>query len=188
MRCTSCGKFSLYILCKLCKIKLLRPTVTKRLIDGNFAVYSFYNYEEIKNLVDSKYYFHGDRVYKELSKISFAQFNPKFDTKISAIPIDDHTRHGFSQTAILSKYFQQPNIKAIYGSLRATKYVKYAGKDLLYRQKHKRNFEYSGESCLKVVLIDDIITTGLTILEAKSCLEAHNCEILFALTLSDAKV
>jgi competence protein ComFC len=39
-----------------------------------------------------------------------------------------------------------------------------------------------------VILIDDIVTTGTTILEAKKCLEENNCEVLFALTLTDAKL
>jgi competence protein ComFC len=161
--------------------------VSKRTIGDGFVVYSFYHYEEIRALVDAKYYFYGDRVYNTLAKLSYKLFAPKFEDNIVAVPIDDHTRHDFSQTAILAKHFSQPNTKAVYGTLRATNHIKYAGKDLAYRQKHKRKFKYTGKSGLKVVLIDDIITTGLTILEAKQCLEQFECEVLFALTLSDAK-
>jgi competence protein ComFC len=41
---------------------------------------------------------------------------------------------------------------------------------------------------IQVILVDELVTTGLTILEAKECLENHGCEVLFALTLSDARV
>jgi competence protein ComFC len=59
---------------------------------------------------------------------------------------------------------------------------------LEFRQKNKRNFYYSGKNNIKVILVDDLITTGETILQAKKVLEKNNCEILFALTLSDARV
>ncbi len=187
MRCTSCGGFSWAILCAYCRTKLLRPSVSKRMISDGFAVYSFYHYEEIRALVDAKYYFYGDRVYNTLARLSYKLFAPKFDDPVVIVPIDDHTRHDFSQTAILARHFCQPNIDVKYGTLKATNHIKYAGKDLAYRQKHKRKFKYTGKSGLKVILVDDIVTTGLTILEAKQCLEQFDCEILFALTLSDAK-
>ena len=49
------------------------------------------------------------------------------------------------------------------------------------------DFTYKGEKNLEVILIDDIITSGSTILEAKKALEKNGCKVLFALTLSDAK-
>ncbi|OPX27481.1 MAG: phosphoribosyltransferase [Campylobacteraceae bacterium 4484_166] len=187
MRCISCENFSLKIICNHCQEKLLRPSVSKRELDDGFVVYSFYKYDEIKKLVDSKYYFHGDRVYQVISKLSFGRFKPDFKDMVTVVPIDDHTRHGFSPTAILAKNFQHPNLKAVYGTLQATNHIKYAGKSLLYRQKHKRGFLYKGKKNLKIILVDDIVTTGLTILEAKLSMEKNGCEVLFAITLSDAK-
>lgn len=104
-----------------------------------------------------------------------------------AIPIDDHTRHNFSQSAILAKHLKSQYIKPQYATLKASSIIKYAGKDLKFRKEHKRDFIYSGKENLKVILVDDLITSGLTILEAKDILEENNCEVLFALTLADAK-
>jgi competence protein ComFC len=168
----------------------LEPNFYKRELEDDFFVYSFYQYEDIKELLNTKYQFYGDRVYDILAKLSFEKFakNFEFDSKLTAIPIDDHTRHEFSQSAILAFNLKSKYLKPKYAKLKATNIIKYAGKSLEFRQKNKRIFKYTGEQNLKVVLVDDLITTGLTILEAKETLEQNNCEVLFALTLSDARI
>jgi competence protein ComFC len=88
----------------------------------------------------------------------------------------------------LNKHLSSLQIKPLYNVLKATNIVKYAGKDLKFRQNNKRDFKYTGLKNIKIILVDDLITTGLTILEAKKCLERYGCEVLFALTLSDAKI
>ena len=190
MRCISCEKLSWHIICKTCQNNLLQPDFYKRELSKDFFIYSFYSYEEIKNLINTKYHFFGDKVFNILAKLAFKKFASNFELneKIIAIPIDDHTRHGFSQSAILAKSLKSKNIKPIYNTLKATNLIKYAGKDLEFRQKNKRKFNYTGVSNLKVILVDDLITTGSTLLEAKESLEQNDCEVLFALTLSDAKV
>ncbi len=188
MRCLSCESFSFSIICKNCQKNLLKPSFYKRELQKDFFVYSFYNYEEIKDLINSKYHFHGDKIFKILGKLSFKTFANNFKIKnIKAIPIDDHTRHHFSQSAILAKSLKCINIKPIYSTLKAKNIVKYAGRDLEFRKKNPRNFKYNGKSNLQVILVDDVVTTGQTILEAKDILEKNSCEVLFALTLSDAK-
>jgi competence protein ComFC len=161
----------------------------KREIESGFFVYSFYKFDEIKELLNSKYQFYGDRVFKILTKNAMKKFasNFTFTNKVIAIPIDDHTLHQFSQTAILVKSLESQYIKPIFNTLKATKRVKYAGKNLEFRRKNRRDFIYKGEANIQVILVDDVVTTGLTILEAKECLEKSGCEVLFALTLSDAK-
>ncbi len=190
MRCISCECLSWNIICKECQTNLLQASFNKRELENDFFVYNFYEYEEIKNLISTKYKFHGDRVFNILAKLAFKKFsnNFNFTTNVVAIPIDDHTRHGFSQSAILARYLKSKNIKPIYNTLKATNIVKFAGKDLEFRQNNQRNFIYTGTNNLQVILVDDLVTTGLTILEAKECLENHGCEVLFALTLSDARV
>ncbi|EAL9099540.1 ComF family protein, partial [Campylobacter jejuni] len=39
-----------------------------------------------------------------------------------------------------------------------------------------------------VILVDDIVTTGSSLLEAKKVLEENKISVLFALVLADAKV
>lgn len=189
MRCISCEKLSLLIICKTCQTNFLQPTLNKRQLCDDFFVYSFYSYEELQDLINTKYKFFGDRVFNILAKLSFAKFAQEFnyDEKIISIPIDDHTRHEFSQSAILARHTKSKKITPIYSTLKATNKIKYAGKDLKFRQKNPRKFKYSGKSNQKVILVDDLVTSGLTILEARKKLNKYGCETLFALTLCDAK-
>ena len=189
MRCLTCQDLSFDIICKSCQDRFLSPTFHKRELEKDFFVYSFYKFEEIKELLNTKYQFYGDKVFSLLAKQAFTKFSKEFSftNKIYAIPIDDNTRHQFSQTAILTKALDTPYIKPLYNILKATNIVKYAGKSLEYRRKNMRNFVYKGKENIQVILIDDLVTTGLTIIEAKRCLEKSGCEVLFALTLSDAK-
>jgi competence protein ComFC len=189
MRCLSCTKFSFFALCKKCQKNLLKPSFFQRELKKDFFVYSFYGIDEVKEFINTKYHFYGDRVYTILANLAFTKFASNFEypNTIIAIPIDDHTRHQFSQTAILAKALQSQYVQPVYNTLKASNQVKYAGKDLAFRKANKRDFVYSGKSNLQVILIDDVVTTGSTILEAKEILEQSGCEVLFALTLSDAK-
>ena len=188
MKCLSCENLSLQIICKACQQNLLTPSFHKRELEKDFYNYSFYSFSEIEDFITSKYYFHGDRVFNILASLSFKKFALNFDFNelVYSIGIDEHTRHEFSQTAILSKHLKSKNIKPIYNQLKATNIIKYAGHDLEFRKKNKRKFttELTNK---KLILVDDLITTGTTILEAKKFLESKNNEVLFSLTLADAK-
>lgn len=186
MRCMSCQQFSFSILCKKCQETLFTPNLYKKELAKNFFVYSFYNYEEIEELIQSKYYFHGDRVYKILAELSFKKFAQTFTyaKTIQAIPIDDHTLHDFSQTALLTKYLKSKFITPKYNQLKATNRVKYAGKNLKFREQNPRKFVYHGLPHQEVILVDDLITTGTTLLEARKTLLKSKVTPLFALTLS----
>jgi competence protein ComFC len=161
------------------------PNFFKKELRKDFFVYSFYSYEEIEDFILSKYHFHGDRVFNILAKLAFSKFasNFSYPTLVYALPIDDHTRHDFSHTAILAKHLKTSHIKPLYNTLRASNVIKYAGKDLKFRQNNPRNFIYKGACGIDVILVDDLMTTGTTLLEAKRVLEQHDCKVLFALTL-----
>ena len=185
MLCLTCKNLSFQIICKDCQANLLIPSFHKREIEDGFFNYSFYTLSELEDLISSKYYFHGDRVFNILAKLSFAKFalNFEFTHPILALPIDDHTRHDFSQTAILAKHLKSAFIKPVFNTLKAKNIVKYAGKNLEFRQKNPRKFIYSGVKNCDVILVDDVITTGTTILEAKKALKKEGVNVLFALTL-----
>ncbi|MFY4758886.1 phosphoribosyltransferase family protein [Aliarcobacter butzleri] len=190
MICLTCKNLSLEIICKDCQKNLLVPSFHKREIEDGFFNYSFYSLSELEDLINSKYYFYGDRVFNILAKLSFAKFALNFDfpSEVLAIPIDDHTRHDFSHCAILAKHLKSKIIKPKYNSLKATNIVKYAGKNLEFRQKNSRKFQINNLSNKFVILCDDLITTGTTIIQAKKALEKKNNQILFSLTLADAKL
>ncbi len=72
-----------------------------------------------------------------------------------------------------------------YGSLMAQNRVNYSGKTLQFRLEHPREFIYNGRSNVDVILVDDIITTGITLQEAQKELISQGVNVLFALTLAD---
>lgn len=190
MFCLTCEELSFCIICETCQDTLLRPSLFRREIEDGFFVYSFYSLDELEDLLNSKYYFHGDRVFNILAKLSFSKFAREFfyTQEVLAIPIDDHTRHEFSHTAILAHAMKSPYLKPIYNKLKASNKIKYAGKDLEFRLKNPRKFTLENIKNETLILLDDVITTGTTLKEArKTCLKNNN-EILFALTLADAKL
>jgi len=188
MRCLSCEKLSFKAICNKCQKNFLEPSFYKRELEKDFFVYSFYKFEEIKEFINAKYYFYGDRVFKILGKLSFKKFalNFEYPNKVFALPIDDRIKESFSHTALLTNSLQSQNIKPVFTTLQAKNSIKYAGKSLAFRKSNKRDFYYSGKNNLEVILIDDLVTTGTTLLEAKKVLEKNGCKVLFALTLSDA--
>lgn len=189
MRCILCENLSFYIICKACQEKYLQATFYKRELEDSFFNYSFYGLSEIEELINSKYYFYGDKVFNILASLSFKKFalNFSYKKKVLAIAIDDHTRHDFSHTSILTSSLKSKYISPKYNILKAQNHIKYAGKDLKYRQNNPRRFK-ANITNQTIILCDDLITTGTTILEAKKVLERKNNKVLFSLTLADAKI
>ena len=71
--------------------------------------------------------------------------------------------------------------------MHATSSVSYSGKDLKFRQNNPRNFKILKKITAPVILVDDIVTTGTTILEARDTLQKVGIDVLFALVLADAR-
>ena len=65
--------------------------------------------------------------------------------------------------------------------------MNYSGRSLQFRLEHPRDFVYKGKSNIDVILVDDIITTGITLQEAQKVLMDHGVNVLFALTLADVE-
>jgi len=190
LRCFNCKGFTLLGFCEHCLEELSEFSLGVRELEGGFKVYSFYKYSELKHLLHSKHYFYGYFVFNALAKLSFAKFKEFFnpDVKVNAIALDDRVENLlYSHSAILSKHLKSKNIKPIFRALQAKNHLKYSGKSLNFRKQNKRNFKLLKEIQNPVILVDDIITTGLSILEAKKVLEKNRISVLFALVLADAK-
>lgn len=190
MRCISCEKLSLNIICNRCQQEYLNPGFYKREITKDFYLFSFFEYDSIKELLNSKYYDFGDKIYKILAILSFKKFseNLSYDTHLYSVGIDTNKYTNFSHTAILSKELNSKQITPIYDKLQATNHIKYAGKSLEFRQNNPRNFKVRDLQNKDLIIVDDIVTTGTTIVEAKKTLESHSNKVHFTMALSDVSL
>jgi competence protein ComFC len=190
MRCLSCHVLSRAVICQACQERLLVPTITKRKV-GTLEVVSLFKYKNIESFLLTKHTPVGFRLYRYFSKQFVKPFLDNFathiDTPVTLIAIDEKVQSGYSHTALLSHNSKSPKIALSHATLLAQNSVSYAGKSLEYRLNNPRDFHYTGEAGIEVILIDDIITTGVTLQEAQQELERHGVEVLFALTLADAR-
>jgi len=190
MRCFSCHLFSSKPLCDKCRKELFLPTIKSRQI-GSLDVISFYRYSTIQPLLLHKHKAEGYRIFNYFSKSILQPFIESFlldnqeDTYI--IGIDEKIKNGYSHIACLTHHIKGHSSKILHASLLAKNSVTYAGKSLAYRLNNPRDFHYSGPSDIDAILVDDIITTGVTLQEAQRILTQKGVNVLFALTLADAK-
>ncbi len=186
--CIVCNSFSLRHICPHCLKGALAPSLFTREIEG-LKVISFYKYSEIESLIRHKHKLSGNFILKQLASITFKEFakNFEYDGKISTLPIDDKTKNGYSHTAILANAMKNNIFIPEWGAIRAKNDVIYAGQSLEFRKNNPRDFEFKGAKHKDIILVDDIVTTGATLLEARACIEAAGYEVLFAVTLADAK-
>jgi competence protein ComFC len=158
---------------------------------GTLDVVSLFNYSTIEPFLLSKHTPVGHRIYRFLGKKFVVPFVTEFaghtDAPFSLVSIDDHVRHGYAHTALLAEAIGHPLVHRQHGVLLAHNRVRYAGKTLSYRLEHPRGFQYTGSAERDVILLDDIVTTGITLQEAQTQLHQAGVHVLFALTLADAQ-
>ncbi len=190
MRCCSCGRLSLRVLCDRCRETLFSPTVHTRTV-GTLDIISFYRYSTLEPLLLSKHKPEGWRIYRELGKMLFRPFMKEFiehdDGTVYIVGVDENVKSGYSHVAQLTHAMKMKHAIVQPASLRAGNHVNYSGKPLQYRLEHPRDFVYSGKKDVNVILVDDIVTTGITLQEAQKVLMAHHVNVLFALTLADVE-
>jgi competence protein ComFC len=123
-----------------------------------------------------------------MAKNSFKKFASSFlwQDKISAVAIDDHTKSGYSHTAILNKQLNSKVIKPEFAKLRAKNSISYSGKSKEFRMMNPRDFSFKPTRYKDIILVDDIITTGSTLSQAITAISRYNNNPLFCLTLADA--
>lgn len=184
MRCHTCGKLSLSLICRVCRSLYLQPQPHIRKLKSGLEVISFYSYDELEPLLLTKHLPHGWAIYRILATEAFKRV-AKVTHPIFAIPVDDNASDGYSHTALLARGLQRYGYQPIYNSLRAKNSVSYAGKPLAFRLKNPRDFHYTGAKDIDVVLVDDIVTTGLTLQEAHRVLIRHEVNVLGAFVLAD---
>ena len=190
MRCYSCGGLSFRAVCKTCKSTLFVPSTQTRRI-GTLDVISFYSYATLEPLLLTKHKPEGWRIYRELGRMLFRPFMQEFvehdDGAVHVIGVDENVRSGYSHVAQLTHAMKLPGVHVQHGVLRARNRVNYSGRPLQYRLENPRDFHYTGKPNISAILVDDIVTTGMTLQEAQRTLAKHGVDVLFALTLASAR-
>jgi competence protein ComFC len=168
----------------------LRPQPQRRRI-GTLEVVSFFGYSEIEPLLLTKHTPAGHRVYGYLGnryvRPFLTDFFSAFTDPFVIVGVDESVRSGYAHVARLYHRFSHPMLRPQPAALRARNRVHYAGQSLRYRLEHPRDFVYTGRRGIDAVLIDDIVTTGMTLQEAERVLQRHEVNVLFALTVADAR-
>lgn len=184
-----CESWSFSHICKRCRNVHLQPSLYKRKILGSIPVYSFYRYSEIELFLHTKHTDLGYYIYTILAHNAMKPFAENFDyeQKVAALPVDDHVRHGYSHTALLARSLKTRTITPRYGRLRATSKETYSGRNYQYRLLHPRKFMVRPFDEEEVILVDDILTTGLTLTQAAEALHREGKKVLFCVTLADAE-
>lgn len=193
MRCLVCGKWIhlLKIICARCYADLC-PSLSARVLEG-VPIYSFYLYEEIEILIKSKYSAFGSRVFAMLAQRAQEVFihkfpSPEINPPLYGIGIDDHIKKGYAHTAVILRAFcakeLKPYLKPQYHQLIATNPITYAGQSLKFRQEHKKDFVFKGDTRLNYFLVDDVITTGSTMQQAIETLKKAGAGVVFGLALA----
>jgi len=189
MKCLLCSSWSFQHICKACQKESLKPSLYKRKIRGNIDVYSFYKYKEIEKLLHTKHKDLGYYIYSILADKAFKHFtqNFTFEERVAAVAIDDKVDSGYAHTAILTHALTSSSIQPFSNTLRASSTHNYSSQSFQYRLLHPRNFTLKAFEPHFVILVDDILTTGLTLTQAVDCIEKEGKEVLFCLTLADAQ-
>ena len=190
MRCFSCSKLSFKIICQRCLEQLFVPSITTRKV-GTLDVVSFFKYSALETLLHSKHKPEGYRIYKALAKMTMKPFIEEFvesdDRDVYIVGIDEYVKSGYAHVALLTRAMRTKHSIPQHSSLMAQSRVNYSGKTLQFRLENPRDFVYKGKSDIDVILVDDIITTGITLQEAQKVLMDHGVNVLFALTLVDVE-
>ena len=190
MRCYSCSTLSLHVLCKPCKEQLFSPSIRSKKV-GTMDVISFYRYSSIESLLHTKHKPEGHRIYKALAKMTMKPFIEEFvennDGDVYIVGVDEHVKSGYAHVSLLTSAMKLQTSIPEHATLMATNRVNYSGKSLQFRLDNPRDFVYTGTEDVHAILVDDIITTGITLQEAQKVLMQHGVNVLFALTLADVE-
>ncbi|BBG66422.1 possible purine/pyrimidine phosphoribosyltransferase [Hydrogenimonas sp.] len=171
-------------ICRECRNLCLAPKPKVRRLGSGLDVISFYSYDELEPFLLTKHHPQGWLVYKILAEDTFAIIE-KAEGNSFVIPVDDDSSGGYSHTAVLAKSLKRKGYRPLWGGLRARNRLSYSGQPLSFRLQNSREFRYNGPKGIEAVLVDDIVTTGLTLQEAHAVLQNNDVTVICAFVLAD---
>lgn len=159
MRCYSCSKLSVKIICKICETQLFVPTVSTRTV-GTLDVISFFKYSTLESLLHSKHKPEGYRIYKALAHMTMKPFIEEFvesdDRDVYIVGIDETVKSGYAHVALLTRAMRTKYSIPQHSALMAQNRVNYSGKSLQFRLEHPRDFVYKGKPDIDVILVESV--------------------------------
>jgi len=149
--------------------------------------HSVFRYNERMQKMIARWKYRGDYVlgdaFKEAFQKEFKRIFAKFDrdTILVPIPLSEERlfERGFNQAQILADFLPMP----IYPVLKRVHSEKQSKKTRYERLASKNPFKLDQSMNTKVILIDDIYTTGTTLRHAALCLKARGASEVYAYTL-----
>ena len=187
LTCPGCGRLS--EMGKLCSDCLRWQQVASELLT-NKALYS-YQTEAMKDYLE-RYKFLGDYRLRYVFQRQWCDFivknyPPKQGWLYVPIPVDQESKsqRGFNQVIGLAELLPLTEVlemKQTHGRVKQSK------KNRRQRMQTKQPFNYSGSEGeilqKKVVLLDDVYTTGRTLYHARAVLKKHGAALVRSVTLS----
>lgn len=194
MYCVLCQSLSFNIICQKC-LENLTNLNSKRELNNGLKIFSSFALSELKHLVYTKNNIIGSRILQRLGQYGvkiFLQHHQeleKIDKKyIAIVCIRNRIIGAYSHSAILAHCFKKHGFKVFYNALIAQNDIRFATLTKIQRQRISRDFFFRLDNTFSgVILVDDIITTGETLLEASNIIAQHGHTPLFAWTLCDAR-
>ena len=192
MRCLYCDqdikKISLYSfvfkedrLCINCRNKMTKNH--KRIKIDELEIESFYDYNSLFKSLIIQYKECYDELLSEVFLYGIKEYiNIKYrDYKIIYMPSSKEklNKRGFNHLQLV---FEELDLEVI-GGLRYKEEFIQQGKNINERAKMKDNFIYEGDRLDKVLIVDDVLTTGSSVVGAYRALKPY-CKVIKALVLA----
>lgn len=194
MYCALCGKLRWHIICMDC-LENLDYIDSKRILDNGMKVFSSFAFSELQFLLTSKNHVIGSRIFKRLGMYGVYKFlvcHPNLaglnKEQTAVLSIRNHTIGAYSHSAILAQCFKNYGFSVFHNALIIGNDNRFSHLKREERQKMGRNFQFNfTKDYSGIIVIDDIVTTGQTLLEASQIISKNSYTTLFAWTLCDSR-
>ncbi|RDU64234.1 transformation system protein [Helicobacter didelphidarum] len=194
MYCLLCQHLNFSIICKKC-LNNLWHIESKRELSNGFKVFSSFALSELKTLIYSKNNIIGSRIISRLGIFGVKRFfdyhqellNLQKDS-IAVVCVRNRIIGAYSHSAILAHCFKKYGFKVFYNALITQNDIRFTTLTKTQREETSREFHFKIHKHFSmIIIVDDIITTGETLLEASNIIAKNNHTPLFAWTLCDSR-